>query len=459
MTWLTEEPQTLSRGAAIGDEVYAIGFTRVDRGRRATARKATIRESTQLTYDPLKVVKKHPGWILAIEGDPITDGFSGGPVIDARTGMVIGVLGLRGTGTADAIAISNLAAWRDAPPAVSPIRDEVAALRQSARTARGSAVVLGLALAAASAVLALRTPVTRIQGPISVFPQPPPKPDPDPERERQRSEVVFVQAAAGWQVSNTAWKAGDTLCLAPSGQVHVAMNEIYNLAQLGRQILATYAAAGTKLATFRNQFGAPTFTESNRFRRSWSGAAGNRGVRDGLLDDCLLRASSGWGALLVVEVPSEDDPNYEERDPLEVLDAIDVKIDAVKTLSTGRGHVMSRDGKLAFIVNDAVLSELSTQAICREAFASLGAARAAKARDLSHQLDLDPLALFPYLDNYGEFRVRVTFGDCTNATAMMMRPTRDGGTDDAAPVDAAPKSTVPLPLPPTLPIIPPRRTP
>lgn len=439
---LTEEVQTLTRGAQVGDEVVAIGFTRVDRGRRASARPATIREATQLTYEPQKV-KKHPGWLLALSGDQITDGFSGGPVIDVRTGMVVGVLGLRGAGTADAIAISNLSAWRDAPPAVSPVRDELAQLRRLVRLVPLAALLLALAAFALTIYLVLRP-----SGRLQVVVEPPDTGSGSgtgtgSNRRSwldliQRDEVVTVQASAGWQVGYASYAKNQKLCLGVRGRVNVAANDLDNLAALGRNILATFAAPGTALARFRTTYPPPEWSKYNAFRWHWTGPAGMR-LRDGMLDDCLLRASSGWGALLMIEVPDEDDPSYEQRDPLEVLDTLRVGADTILPITTGRTYTMASDGKLAFIVNDAVLSELSKQAICREAFEALGRAKAARADDPQHVLDLEPRALFPYSDNVGGFQIRLGYGSCDERRNRdFLRPAGGSG---AVPLD---ETLVPL---------------
>lgn len=440
---LTEEAQTLTRGAHVGDAVFAIGFTRVDRGRRATARPATIRETTQLTYDPAKVVRKHQGWILSIDGDPITDGFSGGPVIDARTGMVIGVLGLRGTGTADVIGIRNLSSWKDAPPAVSPIRDEVADLKKSARLSRGLAMVLGLALGVAIAVLAMRQPGLSIN--VS-----PPAIGSGSTRGGGLLQVllgtdeVTVDARSGWQLSRYEYNAGDVLCIEPTGRVNVAGAEVINFAQIWRSLLVEHAPGGSRLLAFKETYPPQPLDAWNRFRSLWSGPEGLQGVSDEMLAECLLRPDQPWGALLVVELPRVGNAFYEARDPIAVLTGVNLKPDAIVPAGSARPHTMGgakgERHQLAFIVNDAVLSPSSTAPICKDTLAAFQKTRRDLINDDMHQLDLAQAALLPYLDNVGEFHVRITPASSSTNPCMstMIRPSNGSGSNSVAPIDDLP---------------------
>ncbi len=412
---LTEEPLTLTRRAAPGDAVVAVGFTQVDRGRRATACAATIREATQLTYDPAKVVKKHAGWLLTVDVDGVTDGFSGGPVVAADTGLVIGVLGLRGKGTADAIAIGNLAAWKDAPPAISGLSDEVARLKRSSFRARALAFVLGAALAAAVAVIA-----TRRERPMTITP--PPVWTGDVFGGTTAPEDVIVSAAAGWQRSRLQYKAGDKVCLEPSGQVSVSHPDVEHLAEVWRALLVKHAAAGSKLAAKRPLYPPPVLTEYNRFQFAWAGPEGQAG-KDGLFDECRLAPADGWGALLMVELRELGYPNLEVRDPLQLLVEDQRAVADVRVLGGRREVTFTSDAYLAFMVNDAVLSPRHGAAhpLCVEPEAALAAARRALANDLGHQLGAVTAPLLPFLDNAGEFRVRIKKGACAPINVLRTR--------------------------------------
>jgi len=431
---LTEEAQTLTRGAAVGDEVFAIGFTRVDRGRRATARPAKIRETTQLTYDPLKVVKKHPGWLLAIEGDQVTDGFSGGPVVDAHTGMVIGVLGLRGAGTADAIAISNLAAWRDAPPAVSPIRDDLADLRKSARRARFAAVVLGVALAGAIVALALRG-----SAPLTINVSPPSKPGGGGGLTIgfPSTDELTVLATSGWQLSREEYEAGATVCIEPAGRVNVAGDELANFAPIWRNVLVEFAPASSKLGTYANDYPPIGRQAYNQFRPVWGGPEGVESYKDPIFDECLLARDQLWGSLLMVELPRVGNAFYEDRDPLRVLASI-ANRGPIEPMGSTRSHTMARKARLAFIVNDAVLSELSAAPICKEAIAAVTRGKIELARDPMHQLDAALTPLLPFLDNSGELHVRITSRACNDDNLIKSNPSTTVRPGTAATVDPLP---------------------
>ncbi len=414
---LTEEPLTLTRGAAVGDAVVAVGFTQVDRGRRATAVPATIREATQLTYDPARVVKKHAGWLLGVADDGITDGFSGGPVVHADTGLVIGVLGLRGAGTADVIGIANLAAWRDAPGAVSALSDEVARLQRSSLRIRGASFALGAALAAVVAFVA-----TRRQGNLEV--KAPLVLNAPLFGSSAGPEDVVVSASLGWQRSRAEYKAGDVLCLEPSGHVAVSHPDLEHLSEVWRPLLIKYAPAGTRLAQEKRVTPAPVLTAANGFRFGWAGPEGTTGVRDGLFDECRLAPAEAWGALLVTELRELGYPDLATRDPLQLLQEDQRAVADVRVLGARREFTLKTDAYLAFMVNDAVLSPRFAPAhpVCAEPTQALDLARRALATDLNHRLDVVAAPLLPFIDNGGEFRVRIRKGACAPINVLRTRP-------------------------------------
>lgn len=413
---LTEEPLTLTRRAGPGDAVVAVGFTQVDRGRRATARPAVIREATQLTYDPARVVKKHPGWLLTVDGDAITDGFSGGPVVAADTGLVIGVLGLRGAGTADAIAISNLSAWRDAPGAVSGVTDELAALRRSSLRARALAFGLGALLAAAVVwVAAWRTRPIKVEAPMlfsgSLFGPAAPPP-----------EQVWVPAVGGWQLSIGRFRAGDRLCLEPRGLATIAHPDVHNFGAVLRGLLVKYAAAGGPLAQLRRTVPAPVLADGNRFRVGWVGPEGGPGG-DPVLDECRLVPSAGWGALVGVELADLGYSDLALRDPVAILAEDHRALADARVLGARREWTMTSDGALAFIVNDAVVTDRFEPArpLCVDAAKAWAAAARALVPDLNHALTSQPAALSAYADNAGGFMVAIRRGPCPAMSIMRTR--------------------------------------
>jgi|JI10StandDraft_1071094.scaffolds.fasta_scaffold68928_3 hypothetical protein len=418
---LTEEPLTLSRRAAVGDAVVAVGFTQVDRGRRATARAATIREATQLTYDPAAVVKKHAGWLLALDGEAVTDGFSGGPVVAADTGLVIGVLGLRGADTADAIAIGNLAAWADAPPAVSGVGEQLEAWRRSDRWVRLAALALAALLVATVGALIVvmagrdERPIT-IETPQiwngSVFASTGAPP-----------ELVWVPAVGGWQLSLNRFRAGDRLCLEPRGLAAVAAPDVLNLGGALRGLLVKHAAAGGPLAQLRRSVPAPVLTDANRFRFGWVGPEGGPGA-DPVLDGCRLRPDVDWGALLGTELTDLGYSDLPLRDPVAVLAEDRRAVDDLRVLGARREWVMTADGHLAFVINDAVVTDRFAPArpLCTDATRARAAAERALAADLAHNLAVQPPALAAYGDNAGGFMVAIRRGACPAASTMRTRP-------------------------------------
>ncbi len=408
---LTEEALTLTRQAAVGDRVLAVGFTQVDRGRRASARTGTLREATQLTYDPARVVKKHAGWVLTVDDDGITDGYSGGPVVAADTGLVIGVLGLRGKGTADAISITNLSAWKDAPPAVSPLRDEFESLKRTSLRARVLSFVAGAALAAAIVVVAMRRgqlpkvePSVVVNSPLI--------------GSTTSQDDVAVSATLGWQRSRILYKAGDKVCLEPRGQATVSMPDVEARASVMTALLVRHAPANSRLGQMKRLIPAPVLDASNGFRFGWTGPEGQLGVKDGVFDPCLLSPTDGWGALLAVELGELGYPDLDRRDPLQVLHEDRRERDAVRVIGARREYTFETDGYLAFIVNDAVLSPRST-GVCAEPTTVLPIAQRALAADLGHRIGDETAPLLRYADNGGGFQVRIRRGACSLNNARL----------------------------------------
>lgn len=106
------ETPALRLAAALmrGDRVIAVGWGRTDQGAAAEPSRGAVAELTSLTY-PAASNQARDAYRLALE-PTIKRGYSGGPVIDERTGTVAGVLRMReGDTVAHATAIGGLAGW------------------------------------------------------------------------------------------------------------------------------------------------------------------------------------------------------------------------------------------------------------------------------------------------------------------------------------------------------------
>jgi hypothetical protein len=82
---------------------------------------------------------------------------------------------------------------------------------------------------------------------------------------------------------------------------------------------------------------------------------------------------------------------------------------------------MTADGHLAFVINDAVVTDRFAPArpLCTDATRARAAAeRRALAADLAHNLAVQPPALAAYGDNAGGFMVAIRRGACPAASTM-----------------------------------------
>ena len=96
----------------------------------------------------------------------------------------------------------------------------------------------------------------------------------------------------------------------------------------------------------------------------------------------------------------------------------------VRVLGGRRELTFGSDAYLAFMVNDAVLSPRHGAAhpLCVEPDTALATARRALANDLGHQLGAVTAPLLPFIDNAGEFRVRIKKGACAPVNVLRTRP-------------------------------------
>ena len=107
-------PLELQRGTA-GDAVTLLGFEPAGGG------PVAVPHAGRLATRSITAIGGHnrPAWHLALTDGAIAGGHSGGPVVHARTGKVVGVIAMgpeqQGGKDGVAVAIENLLLWKDAP--------------------------------------------------------------------------------------------------------------------------------------------------------------------------------------------------------------------------------------------------------------------------------------------------------------------------------------------------------
>lgn len=171
---LTEPgPLALARGT-VGDRVELLGFEPAGGGPLAVPHRGVLAKSSLTALGG----KNRPAWHLQLDDGDIEGGHSGGPVIDVRTGKVVGVIAMgpeqKGGRDGVAVAIENLAVWADAPtiaparpptsdPAIDPDADPSGSIKLPGAT-RGIpwrwVAIVGGSLAAAVGVAAVAWPST-----------------------------------------------------------------------------------------------------------------------------------------------------------------------------------------------------------------------------------------------------------------------------------------------------------
>ncbi len=151
------------------------------------------------------------------------------------------------------------------------------------------------------------------------------------------------------------------------------------------------------------------FGQKDVFRRNWIGPDGEE--LDSLeLNNCLL-FQGRWGMLLAQVM---EKPGSAVDDPFKVLAENSLKSKDLKPITTSQVIDFDHNGWLTFIVNDAVLSGVSTEQaeVCR---ASHDALKKASGILRTHGDNyIIPERLIPliwYSDNIGAFHVTVRYAD------------------------------------------------
>lgn len=119
---LTEPvPYELARGAE-GEEVELLGFEPAGGGPVAVPHRGRLAKASVTAL----AGRNRPAWHLELADGSIEGGHSGGPVVGARSGRVVGVIAMGpdqlGGKDGVAVAIENLRVWKDAPPIAAASR-------------------------------------------------------------------------------------------------------------------------------------------------------------------------------------------------------------------------------------------------------------------------------------------------------------------------------------------------
>jgi hypothetical protein len=218
---------------------------------------------------------------------------------------------------------------------------------------------------------------------------------------RELGAHATVDAIAAFQTSGVQLKKGQKIRLTPDGRVSVATDHQLHLAQAVKGFIVQRTPAKRWPASVRKRYPEVALTESNVFYRDWVGPEGEDVTSD-ILDECKIRKDLGWGALMFVTLPQEPSAR---TDPYEVLAGANLTPSDLIPLPHAMTITVTREGWLAFIIDEAVLSPLSPSADSRLFYSVLKKASQELSGDVRHQIPLRSIPLIWYADNAGAFRV------------------------------------------------------
>jgi hypothetical protein len=146
---------------------------------------------------------------------------------------------------------------------------------------------------------------------------------------------------------------------------------------------------------------APDFTaDNNVFYRNFIGPEGEPHESD-LFPYCKLDNRFNAGQLLGAIIPNEFS---DQDDPMQILANSNVEVFSVINYNEGNPYLTKTTGKLAFIVNEVVLSPYSDSEISKKSYEVL---RQLDSTDTRHKLQTKYIPLVFFSDNIGVFRVIV----------------------------------------------------
>jgi hypothetical protein len=212
-----------------------------------------------------------------------------------------------------------------------------------------------------------------------------------------------VDAIAAFQTSGVEAKQGQKLRLSPDGRVSVAIDHQVHLASAVKGFIVQRSPNGRWPEFILRRYPEIPLTEANVFYRDWAGPEGEE-VQGDILEECKLRKDLGWGALMVVVLPHEPSAR---ADPFEVLKAANLSPDDLVPVPHPMTITAPRDGWLAFIINEAIMSPLSPSSDSRMFYDILKKTSEELAGDVRHQIPLRSIPLLWFADNAGAFRIAI----------------------------------------------------
>ncbi len=244
--------------------------------------------------------------------------------------------------------------------------------------------------------------------------------------------VVIVDSTAGWQDSGIELKQNDTVHIEVSGRIHLAIRQIIHLAEFAKPLMLENMkdddlkkVPGLSVEQLRHDYPRPVVLDSLKtFYRQWIGPEGeeSKAASSDMLDRCRIFPNEAWGKLFVTVFPKEFIISA-RRDPVAVMnEATQTRALELKNVS----DVISDNilqfhtpGKLAFIINEAVISPYSPPKYpeCEQYYKALFT-QAKQRKDDKHKIDPDSIPLIWFADNVGSFSVKVRVEPASTSPQM-----------------------------------------
>ncbi|MBD2775094.1 effector-associated domain EAD1-containing protein [Iningainema tapete] len=237
---------------------------------------------------------------------------------------------------------------------------------------------------------------------------------------KSSTEIVIVESTAGWQDSGIELKENDTVQFDVGGRIHLALRQIINLAEIAKPLIIQNMSdqelkqvPGSDVQELKKNYLLPKKKTKNTFFRKWLGSEGQQynlgGAKSDMLDRCRIVPDRPWGQLLATVFPKGTKIS-EKDDPLAVLKEAQIQLSTLKTVnnSTMNNTInFNQEGKLAFVINEAVISRQSPFSECRIYYEKLRYQSKIPESE-QYKLDEHSIPMIWFADNVGSFRVKVT---------------------------------------------------
>ena len=224
----------------------------------------------------------------------------------------------------------------------------------------------------------------------------------------EKKTPAIVSSTTGWQDSGIAVKkAGAKLSFKARGRICLAVSHLQTLTNIikpfvGSRLSPDEKKIWTDQKILERYVTAPDFSDDkNVFYRNFIGPEGESHESD-LFPYCKLDNRFNAGELLGAIIPNEFS---DQDDPLQVLASNpNIEVFRVINYNDGNPYTTKTTGKLAFIVNEVVLSPYSESEISKKSYEVL---KQLDSTDGRHKLQTKYIPLVFFSDNIGTFRVIV----------------------------------------------------